>query len=240
MQVVYAHEPLPISITKSIFLAGPTPRSQDVKSWRPEALTILEQLGYDGVVFVPEDGDKKWQGSEYLNQIEWEEYCLNVADCIVFWIPREMATMPALTTNIEWGAWCDSGKVVLGAPPEAEHVGYQKYYASKYQVPTAGTLDETLKLAMTMVGEGAVRTGGEREVPLHIWKMPTFQEWYETQRQFNCRLDGAKIIWTLNEDLESKTDYRFAIMIKLYSTEAELSSNFVIVFRPRFNIMLRT
>src|SRR3989344_6490668 len=118
MQIVYALEPLPETINKSIFLAGPTPRSQDIKSWRPEALAILEKLSYDGVVFVPESRNGQWQESEYVNQIEWEEYCLNVADCIVFWIPRAMDTMPALTTNIEWGVWCNSGKAVLGVPPE--------------------------------------------------------------------------------------------------------------------------
>lgn len=166
MRVVYAHEPLPASITKSIFLAGPTPRSGDVESWRPEALKVLAKLGYDGVVFVPEPRSGEF---EPAGHIEWEEDCLNVADCIAFWIPRVMATMPALTTNVEWGAWCDSGKVVLGTPPEAVHVGYHQYYASKYHVPVATTLEETLKLALFMVSEGAVRTGGEREVPLYIW-----------------------------------------------------------------------
>jgi len=240
MQIVYALEPLPEKINKSIFLAGPTPRSRDVKSWRPETLAILEKLGYDGVVFVPESRNGQWQESEYVNQIEWEEYCLNVADCILFWIPREMATMPSLTTNIEWGVWCNSEKVVLGAPPEAIHVDYQKYYAGKYQVPTASTLEETLKLALTMIGEGSVRTGGEREVPLHIWRTPVFQQWYQDQMKLGYRLDGAKVILTLKEDLESKTDCRFAVLVKLYSFETEFYLNAIIVFRPRFNIMLHT
>ncbi len=39
---------------KSIFLAGPTPRNKEVKSWRGEALEILQRLGFDGVVYVPE------------------------------------------------------------------------------------------------------------------------------------------------------------------------------------------
>lgn len=38
---------------KSIFLAGPTPRGENVISWRAEACEILKQLGFDGVVYVP-------------------------------------------------------------------------------------------------------------------------------------------------------------------------------------------
>lgn len=229
MQVVYAHEPLPNSITKSIFLAGPTPRSKNVKSWRPEALIILEKLGYNGVVFVPEDSDEKWQESGYLNQIEWEEYCLNVADGIVFWIPRDMVTMPALTTNIEWGAWCDSGKVVLGTPPEAVHVGYQQHYASKYNVPTAVTLEKTLKLVITIIGDGAIRTGGEREVPIHIWKMSTFQEWYQKHKQAGNRLESAKVLLTFKGELHLQHDYRFALLVKLYRFQEHMYVNGIMI-----------
>ena len=38
---------------KSIFLAGPTPRGENVISWRTEACQLLENLGFDGVVYVP-------------------------------------------------------------------------------------------------------------------------------------------------------------------------------------------
>ena len=46
------------SLKKSIFLAGPTPRSKEVKSWRPEAIRLLKEKGFDGVVFVPEFENK--------------------------------------------------------------------------------------------------------------------------------------------------------------------------------------
>ena len=39
---------------KSIFLAGPTPRGENVESWRTKACNIIEQLGFDGIVYVPE------------------------------------------------------------------------------------------------------------------------------------------------------------------------------------------
>lgn len=37
-QIVYAGEPIPATITKSLFLAGLTPRSEDVKLWRSHRL----------------------------------------------------------------------------------------------------------------------------------------------------------------------------------------------------------
>lgn len=150
MQVIYAKESLPEDSGKSIFLAGPTPRSQTVPSWRPEAIELLKKAGYDGIVFSPEPRDGNWQG-EYTDQIEWEERCLNMAGCILFWIPRNLKTLPGLTTNDEWGAWKASGKVVFGAPPDAPKVSYQRYYARRLQVPNSDSLEETIQFALEMI-----------------------------------------------------------------------------------------
>ena len=38
----------------SIYLAGPTRWNVHLKSWRKEAVNILESLGYEGLVFCPE------------------------------------------------------------------------------------------------------------------------------------------------------------------------------------------
>ena len=159
MQVIYAREQFPSTTTKSVFLAGPTPRDKSVASWRPNALRLLEEAGYDGIVYVPEPRDGAWSPDGYEAQVDWEEAALKRADCIVFWIPRVMETMPALTTNTEWGVWCDSGKVVLGTPPGAQAVRYQRHYAKKLQVPQADSLKDTIGLAVRMVGSGAARSG---------------------------------------------------------------------------------
>src|SRR3989338_6807118 len=118
MQIVYTGEEFPQSWKKSIFLAGPMPRSRKVKSWRPEAIRILEKLGYDGVVFYPEDRDGGWR-QDYTAQANWEHAGLDAADCILFWVPRQLKTMPAFTTNIELGLYAKSGRIVLGAPKDA-------------------------------------------------------------------------------------------------------------------------
>lgn len=194
-ETVYAREGFPAVVKKTLFLAGPTPRDQGVQGWRTEALQILKELGFDGHVFIPEPRDGKWL-ENYEIQIEWEEEGLNRADAIVFWVPREFPTMPALTTNIEWGEWGSSGKVLWGAPETAKQVRYPEYYAKKFGVPTFKNLREMLAKAVEMLGEGALRLGGECQVPLRIWKRKEFQAWLYLQKQAGNRLDGARVVWT--------------------------------------------
>ena len=43
---------------KSIFLAGPTLRGEISRTWRDDAVEILEKLGFDGEVYAPEASRK--------------------------------------------------------------------------------------------------------------------------------------------------------------------------------------
>jgi 8-oxo-dGTP pyrophosphatase MutT (NUDIX family) len=222
MEVVYAGEEMPETFTKSIFLAGPTPRNkEEVESWRPDALAILEDKGYDGVVFVPEPRDKVFKHS-YDDQVDWEEKYLNVADCIVFWVPRDIEPdskgypkMAAFTTNVEFGTWQSSGKIVFGAPPKATKNGYLKHYADKYNVPVSETLADTLDDAMEMLGDGAEREGGERYVPLYIWELDSFQNWYKAQTDAGNRLEEAKLVYNFRPRFKSFV-FLWILAVKVY------------------------
>jgi len=83
MKVLYSNEPAIGDDSHSIFLAGPTPRSRDVDSWRPEALEFLEVIGWNGLVMVPEHRD--WSAlASYDGQVEWEQVCLHGCGKVVF------------------------------------------------------------------------------------------------------------------------------------------------------------
>jgi len=226
---VCAREPLPDRTRKSIFLAGPTPRDQNTPSWRPEALRILDKLGYDGYVFIPEDRSGTFSG-DYTAQVEWETAALNVADIIVFWVPRDMKTMPALTTNVEFGIWMDSGKVVLGAPDSAVKNTYLKWWASNLKVPFSNSLETTLQAAIDAIGDGASRWGGEAQVPLHIWKHPTFQGWLRAQKGAGNRLDGAKVLWSFRVGPERKKTFAWALHVNVYVASEDRNKTNEFVF----------
>lgn len=237
MQVVYARETFPNSFSKSIFLAGPTPRSSEVESWRPEALECLESLNYDGVVFVPEDrkGAAKF---DYMDQVEWEEQGLKMADSIVFWVPRELETMPGFTTNIEWGVWQSSGKAVLGSPKGAPKMRYLSYYAEKNQISEFTTLTETIEKAIDLIGEGDLRIAGEREVPMLIWRQSQFQRWYQSLRRAGNRLDGATYHWHTKIQ-ENGFVFCHVIQPKIFVTnEGRHKSEEVVISRPDISSVL--
>jgi hypothetical protein len=136
MNELYSDQPPFKGTEKSIFLAGPTPRNPEVPSWRPEALKILEELKFEGTVLIPErqDGSSK---IDYIDQVEWEAYGLRLCSVIVFWVPRNMTTMPALTTNVEFGYWMakSSERIVYGRPQNAESCRYLDWL---FQMETSG------------------------------------------------------------------------------------------------------
>ncbi len=239
MEVVYTGEEMPEKFSKSIFLAGPTPRNREEQdSWRPDALEILRDKGFDGVVFVPEDRNGEFK-LDYDDQVGWEEKYLNVADCIVFWVPRDLTLdskdfpkMAAFTTNVEFGTWQASGKIVFGAPPKADKNSYLKHYADKYNVPVAETLVATLDNAMEMLGDGSERVGGERDVPLFIWKQESFQSWYKAQTEAGNRLEEARLLYNFRPRFKDFV-FLWVLHAKVYvATEDRVKDNEFVLARP--------
>jgi len=129
----------------SIFLAGPTLRNnpKDFTPWREEAAHLFSEKGFKGDLFIPEP----FHG-DYEIQILWEEKHLDLCSCILFWIPRDMKTLPGLTTNVEFGDWMKTPKVVLGFPKEAQHMSYLEHKAKKYDIPLSDSLENTVTLAI--------------------------------------------------------------------------------------------
>ncbi len=146
MEINYSDQKI-IKGKKSIFLAGPTPRGENVISWRTEACKILAELGFDGVVYVPEYST--WKPKEdYIDQAMWERTALTEATTILFWIPRKLPELPAFTTNVEFGYWLHSKKVIYGRPDNAQKTKYLDWlYELDYNKKPFNNLEELLKEA---------------------------------------------------------------------------------------------
>jgi hypothetical protein len=160
MDVVFAGQSVDLRLP-TIFLAGPTPRTADVPSWRPEALDILREIGFGGAVLVPERQD--WAVNfSYADQVEWEYAGLESCSVIAFWIPRHLSTLPGFTTNVEFGRYVGSGRCVYGRPDGAPHTSYLDWLYKKVtsSAPHA-TLKETMATSAFLAGSKCGLQGSE-------------------------------------------------------------------------------
>jgi len=218
MITVYYGEKIPETVNRSMFLAGPTPRSDDVKSWRPDALRLLEKFGYDGVVYIPEfrEGCKPKDFSDYEGMVEWEKKGLTQADVILFWVPRNNTTMPAFTTNVEFGTWLKSGKCVYGRPDNAEKIRYLDWlYKDLTKQTPQNSLEFTVLKSIEKENLGYDRTGGERFVPIQVWKTDSFQLWYKSHKNVGNRLDDARLLWSFIPKGSNKV-FSFVLWVKVW------------------------
>jgi hypothetical protein len=152
---LYAHEHPKQTSKKAhrpklgIFLAGPSPRGEEDYSWRPEALKYLAKKKFPGTVYIPLPRNGEWS-KDYDGQVDWELKYLNEATVIAFWIPRDLKRLPAFTTNVEFGLYVRSGKIILGYPKGAPKMRYPHLLAQKNNVSVFHTLSATLDAAVKL------------------------------------------------------------------------------------------
>jgi 8-oxo-dGTP pyrophosphatase MutT (NUDIX family) len=238
MKVIYTGESVPNSFSQSLFLAGPSPRGAG-PSWRADALKHLEDIGYEGVVFSPEARNSSTYNLDYDDQVGWETDALNQSDVIVFWLPRDIEggkfsphKMPAFTTNDEWGTWKHTGKCVFGAPPDADNVRYQLWWAEHLGVPNHQDLRVLLQDAVGRVTPGELRTGGEMGVPLEIWRKSEFQEWLQAQYHAGNFLIDTRLEWCFRVGA-SRRAFVYALWACVWvEAEQRAKSNELVIFRP--------
>ncbi|MGA6161217.1 nucleoside 2-deoxyribosyltransferase domain-containing protein [Amycolatopsis magusensis] len=166
MKLVWAREPLPAT-GPTLFLAGPTPRSdRPVPSWRPAALEVIDRRWTGPLtVLTPESRDGVL-AEDYDDQFAWETAARAMATVILFWIPRDLRALPGFTTNVEFGHDVAGGRVVLGCPPDCPDPRRNKYLihlARHYGVPVCETLEDTVGTALELVAGKTSEPGGFSE-----------------------------------------------------------------------------
>ncbi|MFI8504506.1 nucleoside 2-deoxyribosyltransferase domain-containing protein [Streptomyces sp. NPDC085524] len=151
-----AREPIPAA-GPSVFLAGPTPdKKTPVPSWRPDALRLLAEqwTGHQTLTVLSPESRHGQRADRYETQVDWETDARAAATAILFWIPRDLKTMPAMTTNVEFGLDVGTGRAVLGCPPDCpnpERNRYLIYVARRHGVPVCTSLADTVAAALTTV-----------------------------------------------------------------------------------------
>jgi hypothetical protein len=90
-------------------------------------------------------------------EVEWEDEALTRCTLIVFWVPRDLKTLPGFTTNVEFGMYLRSGKIIYGRPDNAPETRYLDYFYKKITgKEPENNLHDLLKNAVQMVKERIV------------------------------------------------------------------------------------
>ncbi|MCY0944753.1 nucleoside 2-deoxyribosyltransferase domain-containing protein [Streptomyces antarcticus] len=153
--LVMAREPIPAG--PSVFLAGPTPdKSNPVPSRRPDALRALAEqwTGPQTLTVLSPESRNGDRADRYETQVDWETDARAQATAILFWTPRDLKTLTAMTTNVEFGLDVTTGRAVLGCPPHCpnpERNRYLIYAARRHGVPVRTTLTDTVTAALALV-----------------------------------------------------------------------------------------
>lgn len=154
MELNFSNVPV-IHSDNSIFLAGPTYRDADFSaSWRNNAISILNDEGFSGVVYIPEyPVGVDFTDDMIEKQTYWEWEALDNAGVILFWIPRS-ERLPGFTTNVEFGIYTTKRpqNVILGYPQNANKMRYIDilYRKKAGRVPDL-TLEATIKHCLMLL-----------------------------------------------------------------------------------------
>ena len=217
-------------IAKSIFLAGP------ITDWREKAIKYLYDHGYDGTIFNPEVSTQQYNNN-YDNQFKWEHEHLDKADLIIFWIPRDISNgITGLATNIEFGLYAHSNKLVVGIP-SAEKEQYIINCCDENNIPLFYTLEETLNYALEKLSSITtnIRTDIECNIPLFIWQNNEFQTWYQQQIKIGNKLLGFKCLYSFFMP-KAKVLFLWICHVKMYiAAEDRIKDNEFILSRSNIS-----
>jgi 8-oxo-dGTP pyrophosphatase MutT (NUDIX family) len=242
MQLVIMGEPYPQNVEKMLFLADSTFQQDKLNSsWRMDAIQWLEQLGYDGIVYIPEDREGSPTNAVLDDEarIRWTHGAQMRSDVIVFWLPADIKSSSDIVTGVELGWLMASGRIILAMPSETEKVRDLRLYAQQFGVPYYTTLSKALDEAVKRIGVGAQRYNGESAVPLAIWRTESFQEWLTAQKKAGNRLDDAHVEWIGRVGSKGDMVFFWIMFVKVWiQDENRYKENEWIIGRPNISSIL--
>ncbi len=204
-QAVLPLEPIPPAFSASLFVAGvPGP-------WTQVVVAALRQAGWDGVVYLPApglvpDGD----ASQRTELSRWREEALRHSDGVLLWLGDGGQADPWLSEL--WGVWQRSSRVVLGVPKDQPTPDS----ASRLHIPIARTVTEAVEQALAMLRPGHSRRGGERSIPLLLWRSPGFAAWYHALRKAGHRLEEAQLEWSYRSRAAGRPPLLWALRPRVF------------------------
>lgn len=234
MQLVFSDDEFPNAVSKTVFLAGPSPRYAEgstiqTDTWRHKAVDMLASLGFDGHVFIPLPKFAFYPGSatkgvfDYLKQIGWEQAAMDRADVLFFYVDRQ-ADNQGLTTNIEFGKYVDSGRMIYTRPKSAQKVRYMDEMVIGKDKPFFVDLYSGLKAVVERLKKPVERVGGAALVPAIVYNSDQFQEWYKNIIVAGNELRGfsVKSIITFKQD---EFLFGFNAWVNVYITKENRSKS---------------
>ncbi|GLY54854.1 nucleoside 2-deoxyribosyltransferase domain-containing protein [Lentzea sp. NBRC 102530] len=158
ISVVWAREPIPEG--PAVFLAGPSAHAgSGVESWRPAAVDELRAQSTGSLTVLTPESRGGVRADRYEDQVGWECVARARATVVLYWIPRDIITLPGYTTNVEFGFDVGRGRrVVLGVPktcPNPERNRYLVFVAGQEGVPVRTTLPGTVEAVLELVTAAA-------------------------------------------------------------------------------------
>ncbi len=96
-----------IKSEKGIYLANPT------KEVELEALSTLEQKGFDGVVYIGGIAER-----------EWNEEAIKNSNAVVLWVSKPQSETPSFTRCVNFEELISTGKLLYGRPNDADRLKY--------------------------------------------------------------------------------------------------------------------
>lgn len=161
--------------TRGVFLAGPTADDGNRTAWRLQAVMLLREEGYTGLIVIPEFRDGKFSRERWddglastmpgiaratVRILDWETAGIDHCTVVLAWMPFALAakgtaeSRPGFNTRREVSRIITQRRpgLALGMPDGALSGGGLRYDITKAGYPVFDSLKKTVHYAMSLLG----------------------------------------------------------------------------------------